>query len=132
MNLSPLQTSGISFQCAVPSSGERFVMITVITHVDLPDGLAPEWDESMRARMEAAESCEGWIAGQLLIPLTSLNSRVIVGVWESRSHWEAWHAQSAFSETAERLDELGAPTGETEWYETVYDARSERHAGDAS
>lgn len=99
-------------------------MMTVITRVQLPDGVAPEWDESMRDRMTAAETCEGWIAGQLLIPLTSVNSRVIIGVWETRSHWEAWHSDPAFVETRERLDELGVGPGDTTWHETIYDARS--------
>lgn len=74
--------------------------------------------------MTAAESCEGWLGGQLLIPLDSIDARVIVGVWETRSHWEAWHSQPTFIETRQRLADLGVGTGVTTWYETIYEARS--------
>jgi heme-degrading monooxygenase HmoA len=32
--------------------------------------------------------------------------RTIVGTWESRDAWEAWHGEDAFRETRERLDGL--------------------------
>lgn len=99
-------------------------MMTVITIIDLPDGVGPQWDEAMRDRLVAAEEHEGWIAGQLLIPADSLNGRVIVGVWETRSHWQAWHTDPMFESTRERLDDLAAGSGTTTWHETIYHSAS--------
>lgn len=95
-------------------------MMTVITTVELPDGVGPIWDEIMTERMRAAEEHRGWLGGQLLIPVDSLNARVLVGVWESRSHWEAWHTDAVFEATGMKLDELGVDSGVTHWYETIY------------
>lgn len=97
-------------------------MMTVITRVSLEQGTEPEWDSAMRDRMATAESVDGWVAGQILIPLEALNERLIVGVWEDRAAWEAWHNDPAFQQTRDRLDAIGAGDGTTTWYETVYDA----------
>ena len=98
--------------------------MTVITRVALDEGTEPAWDEAMRERMQTAESVDGWVAGQILIPLDSPNERVIVGVWETRAAWEAWHNDATFQQTRDRLAELGADDGTTTWHETVYDARA--------
>lgn len=97
--------------------------MTVITRVTLDEGTEPAWDEAMEHRMATAESVDGWISGQILIPLESLNDRVIVGVWESRAAWEAWHNDPTFQETRERLSEIGADEGTTAWHEAIYDRR---------
>lgn len=98
-------------------------MMTVITRVELDEGKEPEWDAAMKERMITAESVDGWVAGQILIPLEKLNERVIVGVWETRAAWEAWHNDPTFQETRGRLEQIGADEGVTTWYEVVYDAR---------
>lgn len=97
--------------------------MTVITRVTLKEGTEPDWDEAMRDRMGTAESVDGWVTGQILIPLEGLNERVIVGVWETRAAWEAWHNDPTFQETRERLAEIDADEGTTTWHEAVYDAR---------
>jgi len=51
-------------------------MMTVVTYVTLKEGTAPEWDVAMRARLEAAKSQEGWVRGQLLMPLDDLTKRL--------------------------------------------------------
>lgn len=98
-------------------------MMTVITRVTLEQGTEPDWDAAMKDRMGTAESVEGWVAGQILIPLEALNERVIVGVWETRAAWEAWHNDPTFRETRERLSRIGADEGDTTWHEAVYDVR---------
>jgi heme-degrading monooxygenase HmoA len=97
--------------------------MTVITRVVLDEGTEPDWDAAMRARMETAPSADGWISGQILIPLDSPSDRVIVGVWETRAAWEAWHASQEFLATRARLEEIGADDGNTVWHEAVYDGR---------
>jgi heme-degrading monooxygenase HmoA len=99
-------------------------MMTVITQVTLKSGCEPEWDAAMRDRLSAADGRPGWISGQLLIPLEGHNRRAVVGVWESRADWEAWHEDEAFAETRERMDGLQESRSEMAWYEVVTDARA--------
>ena len=94
-------------------------MMTVITQVSLNPGAEPEWDEAMRERLVAAQSLTGCMAAQLLIPLEGMNQRVIVGTWESRADWEAWHDDPAFQETRERMDGLQEKPDEMQWFEVV-------------
>ena len=96
-------------------------MMTIVTHVSLRPGNEPEWDRAMRQRLEAAKSQPGWIGGQLLISLDNASTRVIIGTWETRAHWEAWHQDADFTKTRERLD--GLEDGRSEWYEVVLDVR---------
>lgn len=98
-------------------------MMTIVTHVTLREGTEPEWDAAMRERLEAAKGQAGWVGGQLLIPLQSLNKRVILGTWETRADWEAWHADEAFRETRLRLEGLEDGTPEVWWHEVVLDVR---------
>ncbi len=98
-------------------------MMTVITRVVLTEGDEPEWDAAMRERMAAAEDCTGWVAGQVLMPAESLNERVIIGVWQTRANWEAWHGDEAFVRTRERLDRLQSGIADMRWHEVLHDAR---------
>lgn len=94
-------------------------MMTVITYVNLKEGAAVEWDAAMRDRMAAARARQGWVQGQLLMPLDDVTRRAIVGTWKSRSDWEAWHTDPAFAETRRRLEDLEAESGETTWFEII-------------
>jgi len=98
-------------------------MMTVITRTVLRVGTEPEWDAAMRDRLAAASGKDGWIAGQLLIPLERVNERLIVGTWDSRADWEAWHTDEAFKETRERMEGLEAHPSETTWHEVVVEQR---------
>jgi heme-degrading monooxygenase HmoA len=96
-------------------------MMTIITTVTLRDGMEPAWDEAMRERLEAARAQPGWIGGQLLMPIDALNKRIIVGTWETRAAWEAWHTDEAFAQTRERLEGLESGPSEHSWHETLLD-----------
>jgi heme-degrading monooxygenase HmoA len=109
---------------AVGYTADDAQMMTVITHVKLRPGDEPEWDAAMRERLEAAKGEQGWIGGQLLIPTDALNERVIVGTWETRADWEAWHEDPAFRETRERLEGLQSENSSMTWYEVVREERS--------
>jgi heme-degrading monooxygenase HmoA len=98
-------------------------MMTIVTHVHLKEGAEPEWDAAMRERLAAAKGKSGWIMGQLLMPLDHLNRRVIVGTWQTRADWEAWHNDPSFAETRTRLEGLESGAQEHWWHE-VLDARS--------
>lgn len=100
-------------------------MQTVITRLTLKDGAEEEWDRTMSDRMRAAEGQDGWVGGQLLKPLEDPATRVIVGTWESRAHWEGWHGEEAFRETRERLEGLQTGPAEVTWHEAVLDRRGD-------
>ena len=101
-------------------------MMTVITYVRLHEGAEPEWDRIMRERLTEARGRDGWISGQLLMPLDAMNRRVIVGTWTSRAAWEAWHQDPAFTVAAARLDELQAEASGPQWHEVTLRVRSPR------
>ena len=63
-------------------------MEAVITRVVLDEGAEADWQATMRERMTAAESSDGWIGGSILSPEGQGTVRVIVGLWETRSDWE--------------------------------------------
>jgi heme-degrading monooxygenase HmoA len=94
-------------------------MMTVITRVALKPGAEPEWDEAMRERIDAAQGQPGWISGQLAIPVEGLTQRVIVGTWETRADWQAWHEDPAFQDTRQRMEGLQDGPDEMEWFEVV-------------
>jgi len=94
-------------------------MMTIVTHIELKPGTASEWDRAMHARLRAAEGRPGWVSGQLLRPVDKPNARVIVGTWESRDAWAAWHKDAAFCETRTRLDGLEAGPAQEWWHEVV-------------
>jgi heme-degrading monooxygenase HmoA len=101
-------------------------MMTVITHVTLNEGAEPEWDRAMVERLAGARAREGWVRGQILMPLEGMNQRVIVGTWQSRADWEAWHQDPTFTATAARLDALQAELRGPEWHEVIADVTSPR------
>jgi heme-degrading monooxygenase HmoA len=98
-------------------------MMTIVTHVTLREGSEPEWDAAMRDRLAAAADKPGWVGGQLLMPLDRLNRRVIVGTWQTRADWEAWHQDPAFAETRQRLEGLEQGPAENWWHEVLEDVR---------
>ncbi|HEY2996094.1 MAG TPA: antibiotic biosynthesis monooxygenase family protein [Methylomirabilota bacterium] len=103
-------------------------MMTIVTRVTLREGSEPEWDGVMRERLAAAREQPGWLGGQLMMPLDGLNQRVIVGCWQTRADWEAWHNDPAFQETRRRLAGLQNGHDEQWWHEVIADERPERLA----
>ena len=99
-------------------------MMTIVTHVKLKEGAEPEWDAAMRERLSAAKDQSGWVGGQLMIPLDKLNERVIVGTWQTRADWEAWHNDQAFAETRKRLEGLETAPPQQWWHEVIVDERA--------
>jgi heme-degrading monooxygenase HmoA len=99
-------------------------MMTIVTHVTLRQGAEPDWDAAMRERLAAAAGRPGWIGGQLLMPLDRLNKRVIVGTWQTRADWEAWHQDAAFEQTRQRMAGLEEGQAEHWWHEVLEDVRN--------
>ena len=99
-------------------------MMTIVTEVTLREGSEPEWDAAMRARLSAVRGRPGWLSSQLVIPTDALNRRLIIGTWQTRADWEAWHTDLAFAETRARLAGLEAAPRRESWHEVMLDARA--------
>ena len=97
--------------------------MTIVTHVKIKDGQEPAWDAAMRERIASAQGQPGFVAAQLAMPADERGERVIIGTWESRAHWEAWHASPEFERTRELLDEPNSKTKDERWYEVVAEER---------
>jgi len=99
--------------------------MTVMTHVALRDeAAAREWDSAMYERLTAAQGQAGFVGGQLLRAANDPMLRTIVGTWNAREDWEAWHHEEAFRETRDRLEGLQSRPAESSWYEVVEEQRS--------
>jgi heme-degrading monooxygenase HmoA len=98
-------------------------MMTIVTRVTLKEGCEPRWDAAMKERLASARTQSGWIGGQLVIPLDGLNQRVIIGTWDTRADWEAWHADPKFQETRTQLEGLETEEKQEWWHEVVADLR---------
>ena len=96
-------------------------MMTVATYMKLREGAEPEWDAVMRERLSNATARPGFVRSQILIPLASLDRRVIVGTWATRADWEAWHNDPAFLAARQRLEQLQDGPSNTEWHEVIED-----------
>ncbi len=103
-------------------------MMMVVTRVSLKEGAAPEWDAAMRERLGAARQQRGWMGAHLLMPVDEINGRVIVGAWQTRADWEAWHDDPAFKETRQQLAGLESAPSRREWHEVIDDVKPERRA----
>ena len=99
-------------------------MVTVVTRIKIRDGQEQAWDGAFRERAQAAKEQGGFVFVQLCRPDDAPSERVIVGTWESRDAWSAWHEHPAFVETRERLEEVDEQRQDTQWYEVVVEERA--------
>jgi heme-degrading monooxygenase HmoA len=104
-------------------------MMTIISETTIEPGQEPVWDRAYRERIEDAPNQGGWISTQLLIPLDAPNKRLVVGTWQSRADWEAWHTTEVFRRTREQLDAVQQTAEPERWYEVVATATAERPTG---
>jgi heme-degrading monooxygenase HmoA len=100
-------------------------MMTVLTTSQLRPGGEEQWDAAMRERFESAQGRPGWVSGQLLTPEDEPRSRVIVGTWNSREDWMAWHDDPAFLDKRAVLEDLESGPNVTRWFTVVADARAD-------
>jgi heme-degrading monooxygenase HmoA len=96
-------------------------MMTIVTHVTIEPGKEPDWDTAFRERVSAVKKQPGWVSVQLSIPAREINKRVIIGTWETRAAWEAWHATDAFQRTRQVMDEVETGDREEWWHEVTLD-----------
>jgi heme-degrading monooxygenase HmoA len=94
-------------------------MMTIITKVKLHKGCVDRWDGAMHRRVEAARGRPGWISAQLLKGADEPLERAIVGVWDSKDDWAAWHHDETFRESRDQLAGLEDGPTESRWFEVV-------------
>jgi heme-degrading monooxygenase HmoA len=94
-------------------------MMTVVTHTEIAEGEEPDWDAAMRERVAAARQQPGFVSVQLCIPVDALNERVVIGTWQTRADWEAWHESGVFAETRERMDRCEVRRKGEWWHEVL-------------
>lgn len=95
--------------------------MTIVTRVRLRAGSTEQWDRAMHKRVQAARDARGWISAQLLKGVDDDLQRAIIGVWESKEDWTAWHDDEAFRETREELSGVEEGPQESVWFEVVED-----------
>jgi heme-degrading monooxygenase HmoA len=96
-------------------------MMTVVTRVRLRPGQEEAWDAAFRSRIATVRDQPGWIAVQLGSPVGEGAERVVIGTWERREDWEAWHHSAGFQETREALEAAEAGDHSETWHEIVLD-----------
>ncbi len=94
-------------------------MMTIVTHVKLKEGDEPEWDAAFRERVAAAKEQDGFVAVQLCIPTHALDERVVIGTWETRADWEAWHRTRDFHATRDQMQDADGDTRREWWHEVI-------------
>ena len=94
-------------------------MMTVVTHIEIAEGQEPDWDAAMRERVDAAKQQPGFVGVQLCIPVDDLSERVVIGTWQTRADWEAWHESVIFAETRERMDRCEVQRKGEWWHEVL-------------
>src|SRR5918911_894415 len=93
-------------------------METIVTHVRIRSGGEDAWDAAFRERVAAAREQPGFVAVQLCRPLDAPDERVVIGTWETREAWAAWHETPEFRRTREELEEAD-PERRREWWHDV-------------
>jgi heme-degrading monooxygenase HmoA len=96
-------------------------MMTIITRVKLREGSTDQWDRAMHTRVGAARGAQGWVSAQLLRGVDEPLERAIVGVWESKEAWAAWHDDETFTGTREQLSGVEEQPQQSVWFEVVED-----------
>src|SRR6266704_3463234 len=94
-------------------------MMTIVTHATIEPGKEPAWDAAFRERVAAAKKQPGWVAVQLAIPADAVNERVVIGTWETRADWEAWHASGSFGKTRDQMDGGESAPRQEWWHEVI-------------
>jgi heme-degrading monooxygenase HmoA len=94
-------------------------MMTVVTHIEIAEGQEPDWDAAMRERVATAKQQAGFVSVQLCIPVDGLNERVVIGTWQTRADWEAWHESGIFVDTRERMDRCEVQRKGEWWHEVL-------------
>jgi len=94
-------------------------MQTIITSVVVREGGEEAWDGALRERVAAASGQPGFVAVQVVAPVDDPHRRVIIGTWEAREQWEAWHEEDGFRRTRRELEVVDETTTDSTWHDVL-------------
>jgi heme-degrading monooxygenase HmoA len=100
-------------------------METIVTHVRIKSGQEQAWDEAFGERVAAAREQPGFVAVQLCAPAERASERVVIGTWQTRDDWAAWHGTPEFRRTREELEEADPERTDEWWHEVLLEERRE-------
>jgi heme-degrading monooxygenase HmoA len=98
-------------------------MMTIVSHCKIESGKEPGWDAAFRQRIATVRQQPGWIGVQLCIPAEAPNERLVIGTWETRADWEAWHATEVFEKTRAQMEGAESEDRREWWHEVVLEQR---------
>lgn len=98
--------------------------MTIVTRVAIAAGQEPAWDAAFRERAASAQHQPGFVGVQLCIPAETLDERVVIGTWQTRADWEAWHATDVFQRTRQVMGAAETERLYEAWYEVVLEQRA--------
>jgi heme-degrading monooxygenase HmoA len=94
-------------------------MMTIISETTIQPGQEPQWDKAFQERIEDARKQPGWVSLQLLIPTDAPNKRLVIGTWQTRADWEAWHNTETFQRTRQQMNSVEQSLDQERWYEVI-------------
>jgi heme-degrading monooxygenase HmoA len=94
-------------------------MMTTVTIVTIEPGKEAGWDEAFQERAASVKQHPGWIGVQMCVPVNAPNRRVVIGTWENRADWEAWHTTTVFQQTRNRMDGVESAPRQEWWHEVI-------------
>lgn len=81
-------------------------MITTANRIFVHPEYAALFEERFRNRARLVDGMPGFISNQLLRPANSQDPYIVLTVWESVAHFEAWVASDAFRQGHARARSL--------------------------
>jgi heme-degrading monooxygenase HmoA len=73
-------------------------MITTANRIFVHPDFAEQFEQTFRTRARLVDRMPGFVRNQLLRPLNPDDPYIVLTVWESQAHFEAWVHSDAFRE----------------------------------
>jgi heme-degrading monooxygenase HmoA len=65
-------------------------MITTANRIFVNPEYAEQFEENFRSRARLVDGMPGFVSNQVLRPVNSGDPYIVLTIWESRAHFEAW------------------------------------------
>ncbi|ADV65908.1 antibiotic biosynthesis monooxygenase family protein [Deinococcus maricopensis] len=81
-------------------------MITVMNRIAVNPDYAQQFEARFRDRARLVDGMPGFISNQVLRPVNPGDPYIVLTLWESRAHFEAWTRSDAFAQGHARSGSL--------------------------
>jgi heme oxygenase (mycobilin-producing) len=85
-------------------------VITTANRIFVNPAYAAQFEETFRTRAGLVDQMPGFVSNQLLRPVNEGDPYIVLTVWESREHFEAWVRSDAFRQGHARSSTLPKET----------------------